>query len=55
MELLITNSSNPALPNMTVIAAGHQMVNVLGWYKLGEVEYKRRLALYLEKRRSKAG
>ena len=26
----------------------------LGWHKLSEIEFKRRLALYLEKRRSRA-
>ena len=55
LERLITNSSNPRVANKYDCDCGRSPNGkCLGWHKLGEVEYKRRLALYLEKRRSKA-
>ena len=55
VERLITDSSNPRAANKYDCDCGRSPNGkCLGWHKLGEVEYKRRLALYLEKRRSKA-
>ena len=54
LERLITNSSNPRVANKYDCDCGRSPNGkCLGWHKLGEVEYKRRLALYQEKRRSK--
>ena len=55
LERLITDSSNPRVANKYDCDCGRSPNGkCLGWHKLGEVEYKRRLALYLEKRKSKA-
>ena len=55
LERLISNSSNPRVANKYDCDCGRSPNGkCLGWHKLSEVGYKRRLALYLEKRRSKA-
>jgi hypothetical protein len=55
LERLITDSSNPRIANKYDCDCGRSPNGkCLGWHKLGVVEYKRRLALYLEKRRLKA-
>ena len=54
MEPLIANSSNPRIANKYDCNCGRSPNGkCLGWHKLKEVEYERRLALYLKKFRAK--
>ena len=55
VERIIANSSNPRVANKYDCDCGRSPNGkCLGWHKLNEVEYKRRLALYLKKCRVKA-
>ncbi len=55
MERLISNSSNLSVAIKYDCECGRSPnVKCLGWHKLNDVEYKRRLALYPGKRRNKA-
>ena len=55
MERLIPDPPNPRVANKYDCHCGRSPNGkCLGWHKLSEIEFKRRLALYLEKRRSRA-
>ena len=55
VEQIITDQSNPRVANKYDCDCGRSPNGkCLGWHKLNEVEYTQRLALYLEKRRTRA-
>ena len=55
MEQLNSDTLNPRVANKYDCDCGRSPNGkCLGWHKLNEIEYKRRLALYLENRQKKA-
>ena len=55
MERIDSGSLNPRIANKYDCDCGRSPNGkCIGWHKLTEIEYKRRLALYLENRKTKA-